>query len=328
MMRRRDFITLLGGAAATWPLAARAQQQALPVVGFLSGSTPEQYTKRLAAFREGLNETGYSEGRNVAIEYRWAGGQFDRLSAMAAELIRLKVAVIFSQTDAGTFATKAMTTTIPIVFSNADDPVRAGLVASLNRPGGNITGVTVFGVDLGPKRLSQLLELVPGAALIALLMDENNAEAAVNRSQIEEAARALGRRLIVLNARTAGDIDAAFESIAQARADALLVAPGAFFAFHRNQIIALAARHAIPASYVDRENADSGGLISYGSNLVDAHRRAGVYVGRILKGDKPGDLPVDRATKVELVINLKTAKALGLMVPLSLLATADVVIEC
>ena len=327
MIRRRDFITLLGGAAATWPLAARAQQAILPVVGFLSGSTPELYTKRLAAFREGLNETGYSEGRNVAIDYRWAEGQFDRLPAMAADLIRLNVAVIFSQTDAGTYAAKAMTTTIPIVFSNASDPVRAGLVASLNRPGGNITGVTFFGVDLGPKRLSQLLELVPGAALIALLMDENNAEAAVDRSQIEEAARTLGRRLIVLNARTTGDIDAAFESIAQARADALLVAPGAFFAFHRNQIIALAARHAIPASYADRENAASGGLISYGSSLVDAHRRAGVYVGRILKGDKPGDLPVDRATKVELVINLKTAKALGLMVPHSLLATADEVIE-
>ena len=326
-MRRREFITLLGGAAAAWPLAVRAQQAILPVVGFLSGSTPELYTKRLAAFREGLNETGYSEGRNVAIDYRWAEGQFDRLPAMAADLIRLNVAVIFSQTDAGTYAAKAMTTTIPIVFSNASDPVRAGLVASLNRPGGNITGVTFFGVDLGPKRLSQLLELVPGAALIALLMDENNAEAAVDRSQIEEAARTLGRRLIVLNARTTGDIDAAFESIAQARADALLVAPGAFFAFHRNQIIALAARHAIPASYADRENAASGGLISYGSSLVDAHRRAGVYVGRILKGDKPGDLPVDRATKVELVINLKTAKALGLMVPHSLLATADEVIE-
>jgi len=327
MTSRREFITLLGGAAAAWPLAVRAQQAILPVVGFLSGSTPELYTKRLTAFREGLNETGYSEGRNVAIDYRWAEGQFDRLPAMAADLIRLNVAVIFSQTDAGTYAAKAMTTTIPIVFSNASDPVRAGLVASLNRPGGNITGVTFFGVDLGPKRLSQLLELVPGAALIALLMDENNAEAAVDRSQIEEAARTLGRRLIVLNARTTGDIDAAFESIAQARADALLVAPGAFFAFHRNQIIALAARHAIPASYADRENAASGGLISYGSSLVDAHRRAGVYVGRILKGDKPGDLPVDRATKVELVINLKTAKALGLMVPHSLLATADEVIE-
>ena len=326
-MRRREFITLLGGAAAAWPLAVRAQQAILPVVGFLSGSTPELYTKRLTAFREGLNETGYSEGRNVAIDYRWAEGQFDRLPVMAADLIRVNVAVIFSQTDAGTYAAKAMTTTIPIVFSNASDPVRAGLVASLNRPGGNITGVTFFGVDLGPKRLSQLLELVPGAALIALLMDENNAEAAVDRSQIEEAARTLGRRLIVLNARTTGDIDAAFESIAQARADALLVAPGAFFAFHRNQIIALAARHAIPASYADRENAASGGLISYGSSLVDAHRRAGVYVGRILKGDKPGDLPVDRATKVELVINLKTAKALGLMVPHSLLATADEVIE-
>ena len=327
MIRRRDFITLLGGAAATWPLAARAQQAILPVVGFLSGSTPELYTKRLAAFREGLNETGYSEGRNVAIDYRWAEGQFDRLPAMAADLIRLNVAVIFSQTDAGTYAAKAMTTTIPIVFSNASDPVRAGLVASLNRPGANITGVTFFGVDLGPKRLSQLLELVPGAALIALLMDENNAEAAVDRSQIEEAARTLGRRLIVLNARTTGDIDAAFESIAQARADALLVAPGAFFAIHRNQIIALAARHAIPASYADRENAASGGLISYGSSLVDAHRRAGVYVGRILKGDKPGDLPVDRATKVELVINLRTAKALGIAIPQALLVVADEVIE-
>jgi len=326
-MRRREFITLLGGAAAAWPLAVRAQQAILPVVGFLSGSTPELYTKRLAAFREGLNETGYREGRNVAIDYRWAEGQFDRLPAMAADLIRLNVAVIFSQTDAGTYAAKAMTTTIPIVFSNASDPVRAGLVASLNRPGGNITGVTFFGVDLGPKRLSQLLELVPGAALIALLMDENNAEAAVDRSQIEEAARTLGRRLIVLNARTTGDIDAAFESIAQARADALLVAPGAFFAFHRNQIIALAARHAIPASYADRENAASGGLISYGSSLVDAHRRAGVYVGRILKGDKPGDLPVDRATKVELVINLRTAKALGITIPQALLVAADEVIE-
>ena len=326
-MRRREFIMTLGGAAAAWPLAARAQQAILPVVGFLSGSTPELYTKRLAAFREGLNETGYSEGRNVAIDYRWAEGQFDRLPAMAADLIRLNVAVIFSQTDAGTYAAKAMTTTIPIVFSNAGDPVRAGLVASLNRPGGNITGVTFFGVDSGPKRLSQLLELVPDAALIALLMDENNAEAAVARSQIEEAARTLGRRLIVLNARSAGDIDAAFASIVQARADALLVAPGAFFTIHRNQIIALAARHGIPTSYAGPEYASSGGLISYGTSLVDAHRRAGVYVGRVLKGDKPGDLPVDRATKVELVINLKTAKALGLTVPPSLLAIADELIQ-
>jgi putative ABC transport system substrate-binding protein len=263
----------------------------------------------------------------VAIEYRWAEGQFDRLPAMAADLIRLKVAVIFSQTDVGTYAAKAMTTTIPIVFQTGDDPVRAGLVASLNQPSGNITGVTFFSADLGPKRLSQLLELVPGAALIALLIDENNAEAAVDRSQIEEAARTLGPRLIVLNARSTGDIDDAFASIVQARADALLVGGGAFFTVHRNQIIALAARDAIPASYAARELADSGGLISYGSSPVDASRRAGVYVGRVLKGDKPRDLPVDRATKVELVINLTTAKALGLTVPQSLLATADEVIE-
>jgi len=326
MIRRRDFITLLGGAVA-WPVAARAQQPAVPVVGFLSGSTPELYTKRLAAFREGLNETGYSEGRNVAIEYRWAEGQFDRLPAMAADLIRLKVAVIFSHTDVGTYAAKAMTTTIPIVFSNGDDPVRAGFVASLNRPGGNISGVTWFSVDLGPKRLSQLLDLVPNATLIALLMDENNAEAAFDRSQIEEAARTLGRRLMVLNTRTASDIDLAFASMLQARADALLVAPGAFFTVHRDQIIARAATHAIPAGYAERELAESGGLFSYGNNLMEAHRRAGVYVGRILRGEKPGDLPVEQATKFELVINLKTARALGLTVPPTLLARADEVIE-
>ena len=303
-MRRREFITLLGASAAAWPLAARAQQAAVPVIGFLSAVSPGPFVQRLAAFRQGLNETGTIEGRNVAIDYRWAEEQYDRLPGLAADLVGRRVAVIVAYTDAAAFAAKAATTTIPIVFVSGGDPVRAGIVPSLNRPGGNVTGVSWFDVDLAPK--------------------QNQADA---MSQVQEAARSLGLQLVVLNARTASDIDTAFATLVQERASALLVGAGAFLVSRLEQTIALAARHSIPAIYGNREFTAGGGLISYGNNVPDSFRRAGVYTGRILKGDKPADLPVERATKFELVINLKTAKALGLAIPLPLLISVDEVIE-
>jgi len=325
-VKRRDFITLVGGATAAWPLAARAQQAAMPMIGFLSGVSPGPFAQRLAAFRQGLNETGFIEGRNVAIEDRWAEGQYDRLPALATDLVGRRVVVIVAYTNAAALAAKAATTTIPIVFLVGDDPVRLGLVASLARPGENITGVSWLGADLEAKQLSLLHELVPNAAVIALLVDLNALPAA-RVSQVEAAARALGLQLVVLNARIPSDIDMAFASLVRERAGALVVGGGAFLLSRRDQIIALAARHAIPAIYGFREYSADGGLISYGNHIPDSFRRAGVYTGRILKGDKPADLPVEQPTKFELVINLKTAKALGLAVPSSMQWLADEVIE-
>jgi ABC-type uncharacterized transport system substrate-binding protein len=326
-VKRRDFITLLGSAAAAWPLAARAQQAAMPVIGFLSGVSPGPFAQRLDAFRQGLNETGTIEGRNVAIEHRWAEGQYDRLPALATDLVGRRVAVIVAYTNQAALAAKAATTTIPIVFLVGQDPVKLGLVATLNRPGESITGVSWFGFDLVPKQLSLLHELVPNAAVIALLVDLNVPDAALLVSEVQAAARTLRLQLLVLNARTASDIDTAFASLVRERASALVVGAGAFLLSRRDQIIALAARHAIPAIYGFREYSADGGLISYGNHIPDAFRRAGVYTGRILKGDKPADLPVERTTKFELVINLKTAKALGLAVPSSMQWLADEVIE-
>jgi putative tryptophan/tyrosine transport system substrate-binding protein len=326
-VKRRDFITLLGGTAAAWPLAARAQQPTMPVIGFLSGVSPRPFAQRLAAFNRGLNETGTIEGRNVAIEYRWAEGQYDRLPALATDLVGRRVVVIVAYTDRAALAAKAATTTIPIVFLIGSDPIKLGLVASLARPGESITGVSWFGADLEAKQLSLLHELVPNAAIIALLVDLNVPNAASRVSQVQAAARALGLQLVVLNARTPSDIDMAFASLVRERAGALVVGAGAFLLSRRDQIIALAARHAIPAIYGFREYSADGGLISYGNDIPDAFRRAGVHTGRILKGDKPADLPVERATKFELVINIKTAKALGLEVPSSMQWLADEVIE-
>ena len=326
-MRRRDFIKGIAGSTVVWPLAARAQQLAMPVIGFLSGVSPGPFAQRLAAFRQGLNETGTIEGRNVEIEYRWAEDQYDRLPALTNDLIGRRVAVIVAYTDAAALAAKAATTTIPIVFLVGTDPVKLGLVASLNRPSGSITGVSWFGVDLVPKQLSLLHELVPNAAVVALLVDRNIAYPDSQVSEVQAAARALGLQLVVLNARTASDIDMAFASVVRERAGALVVGAGAFLLSRRNQIIALAARHTIPAIYGFREYSADGGLVSYGNNIPDAFRQAGVITGRILKGDKPADLPIERTTKFELVINLKTAKALGLTVPRSLIAGADEVIQ-
>ena len=326
-MRRRTFIAALGGAVA-WPLVARAQQgERMPVVGFLSGVSPGPFAQRLAAFRQGLNETGTIEGQNVAIEYRWAEDQYDRLPALATDLVGRRVVVIVAYTDAAAFAAKAATTTIPIVFLSGSDPVGAGIVASLNRPGESITGVSWFGSDLVPKQLSLLHELVPKAAVIALLVDLNSPEMQRRLSEVQAAARTLRLQLVVLNARTASDIDMAFASLVRKRASALVVGAGAFLVSRRDQIIALAARHAIPTIYGFREYSADGGLVSYGNDTRDAFRRAGVYTGRILKGDRPANLPVERTTKFELVINLKTAKALKLTIPPSLLARADEVIE-
>jgi ABC-type uncharacterized transport system substrate-binding protein len=326
-MKRREFITLLGGTAVAWPSVARAQQP-MPVIGFLNGQSPHTFAHAVAAFRLGLKQTGYVEGDNVAIEYRWAEGQSDRLPALAADLVSRQVAVIAATGGVGSgLAAKAATTKIPIVFNSAGDPVKIGFVSSLNRPGGNLTGISWFSAETAAKRLAMLNELVPSATTVALLLNPDDADVGSQPTDAHEAAGALSRQLVVLNATTAGEIDAAFTALAQQRVGALVVATNAFFLNRRDQIIALAARHAVPTIYSTREYTAAGGLMSYGNSLTDAYRRAGIYAGRILKGDKPGDLPVDQSTKFELVINLKTAKTLGLDLPLSLQIAVDEVIE-
>ena len=327
-MRRREFVILIGSAAAVaWPIPTRAQQTT-PVIGFLSSTSPKSYTHVVAAFREGLKEVGYVEGQSIAIEYRWAEGQYDRLPLLAAELVRRQVAVIATTSTPAAFAAKAATTTIPIVFELGFDPVALGLVASLNRPGGNLTDVTNLGVEVAAKQLQLLHELVPTASDIALLVNPTNrtlAEALLRDAQL--AAGRLGLRLHVLHASTEHDFDIAFASLAQLRAGALVIGADSFLISQNKQLAALTVRHAIPASFYFREAVAAGGLMSYGSSQADAHRLVGVYVGRILKGDKPTDLPVLRPTKFDLIINLKTAKSLGLSVPTALLSSADEVIE-
>lgn len=325
-MRRRQFITLLGGAAAAWPVAARAQQPAMPVIGFFNSGSPNGYAPMLAAFRQGLKETGYVEGQNVAIEYRWADGQYDRVPAMVAELVRLQVAVIVANTP-GNLAAKAATTTIPIVFSTAGDPVQMGLVASLNRPGGNLTGVTSSSVEIMPKRLELTHELVPTATIIAGLVNPTNANIETQMRDLQAAARTLGLQLHVLHASTEREFDTVFATLVQLRAGGLVIGTDSFFNSHSEHLAGLALRHAVPTIYQYREFAAAGGLMSYGTDITDAYRLTGVYTGRILKGAKPAELPVQQSVKVELIINLKTAKTLGLMVPPRLLLRADEVIE-
>ena len=325
-MRRREFIVGLCGAA-TMSFAVRAQQPAMPVVGFLRPGSPELNAHLLAAFRKGMGETGYVEGRNVAVEYRWAGND-DRLRELAADLVRLRVNVIVTPgSTTAAAAAKSETTTIPIVFSGGGDPVEIGLVASLNRPGGNVTGVSSMAGELGSKRVGLLQELVPRAARLAVLINPNNPLAEAFVADIRAAAPAVGQQLEILTASTSQGIDEAFATLVDKRADALLVGPDALFVSLRGQLATIAARHALPAIYPFREDAEAGGLMSYGPSNTDLVRQAGIYVGRILKGEKPADMPILRATKFELVINLKTAKALGLTVPPTLLSRADEVIE-
>jgi putative ABC transport system substrate-binding protein len=326
-MRRRAFITLLGGAAA-WPLAARAQQPAVPVIGILHFGSPEANVNVMAAFRQGLGEAGYVDGRNVAIEYRWAYNDVDRLPQLAADLVRRRVALIVTPANmVVAFAAKAATTTIPIVFNTGTDPVKAGLVASLNRPGGNITGVSFMNVQLGAKRLGMLRELLPKAMRFAILVNRSNPDTDSVVADLRSAAASIGCEIEVLDADTYSDIVPAVASLVQRRADAFLINPGQVFYDRRTQLLTLAARYRLPAIYPAREWADAGGLMSYGSSFAEQHRQAGIYAGRVLKGEKPADLPILRATKFELVINLQTAKALDIDIPPTLLARADEVIE-
>ena len=327
-MNRRSFITLFGGAAVTWPLAARAQQPAMPVIGFLHPTSPDTASDRLRGFRQGLKDAGYVEGENVTIDYRWADGQNDRLPALAAELTRQRVAVIATVGNVPAFAVKAATTRIPIVFAVAEDPVMLGLVASLSRPGGNLTGVNVFNAELTAKRLELLRELVPAAARVAVLVNPVNARTtAATLRDIEPAARTMGLQIQVINASTSREINAAFATFVRERPDALFVDPDPFLTSRRVQLVHLATLHKVPAAYPARDYAEAGGLMSYGSNNRETLRQMGVYAGSILKGAKPADLPVVQSSKFELVINAETARMLGLAVPPTLLSTADEVIE-
>jgi putative ABC transport system substrate-binding protein len=326
-MRRREFMALLGGAAAAWPLAANAQQAAMPVIGFLGASSPETNVDRLRAFHLGLKETGHVEGDNVAVLYRWAENNIDRMPELAADLARRRVAVLVSFGNAPALAAKAATTTIPLVFGVGEDPAKMGLVASLARPGGNLTGVNFFSAELVAKRLELLRELVPGAVKVAVLMDPAAPPTATTLQELEAAARSMGLRIQVLNASSGGEINRAFATLAHERPDALFVGPGFLFNSRRVQLVHLATLHKIPATYSERQYIEAGGLMSYGSNVADALRQIGVYAGRILKGAKPADLPVVQASKFELVINAESARMLGLTVPPQLLARADEVIE-
>lgn len=325
-MRRRAFIALLGGATASWPMTGRAQQAGIPVIGFFRSSPAAPFASLVVAFRQGLSDMGFVEGQNVAIEQRWGDNQLERLPGLAADLVRRRVSVIVGNSLALDVARKA-SSTIPMVFVIGDDPVSHGLVASLNRPGGNLTGLTFFGNRLGAKRLEMLLELVPGTRVIAVLVDPNFGGAAEELREVERAALSIGRQVVVARAGNEDEFNAAFVTIVQAGAGALVVSGSSLFSSHTRTLVALAARHAIPAIYDIRDYAVDGGLISYSASLADAYRKAGVYAGRILNGEKPGDLPVLLPTKFELVVNLKTAKALGLTVPLSLQVAADEVID-
>jgi putative ABC transport system substrate-binding protein len=327
-IERRKFLATLGGAAAAWPLAARAQQPAMPVVGFLNPGSPEPFAFLVAAFREGLKGASYVEGQNVSIEYRWANGHYDQLQTLATDLVRRQVAVIAATGgNVSAQAAKAATATIPIIFNVGEDPIKMGLVASFNRPGGNITGVNTQSVTLEPKRLGLLRELVPQAAIFAVLLNPTHPDADLQQRDVQAAVSAIGQQLRIVNASSEGDLEMAFAALVQQRADALLVGTDAFFNSRREQIVALAARHAVPTIYSFRSFVESGGLMSYSTNLIDVYRQVGIYVGRVLKGEKPADLPVVQTTKFEFVINLKTARTLGVKISDNLLSLADEVIE-
>ncbi|MFZ0983848.1 MAG: ABC transporter substrate-binding protein [Pseudolabrys sp.] len=327
-MRRRDFIKVIAGSAIAWPLSARAQQPTMPVIGFMNAASAKSYARHLSAFLKGLGETGYIDGQNVAIEYRWAEGENDRLPAMADDLVHRQVAVIAATSAPAALAAKAATTTIPIVFETGGDPIKLGLVPSLNHPGGNVTGVTQTNVETVPKRLQLLHELAPTARVMALLVNPTDpALAETNTKDVQAAARALGLEFHVLTASTERDLDGVFAKLIQLRAGGLVIGSGAFFTSRSEQLGALTVSHAVPAIHDKREFAVAGGLMSYGGNIADSYRLAGVYTGRVLKGDKPADLPVQQVTKVEMTINLKTAKALGLNIPEPMIGRADEVIE-
>jgi ABC-type uncharacterized transport system substrate-binding protein len=327
-MKRREFITLLGGAAAAWPVATRAQQPAMPVIGFMSGRSPEDSAHLVAAFRQGLGEAGFVEGQNIAIEYRWGLGQYDRMPALAADLVNRRVAVLVGVGgDVSGLAAKQATSTIPVVFGGGSDPVKAGLVESLSRPGGNATGYSLLTNEMEPKRLGMLHDLVPGAAVIGVLLNPNFPPAARQLQDLEEAARTIAQRLFVSKASNDEELNAAFTSLVQQRVGALLVAADPYFDTRRDRIIVFAEQNRLPTMYQFREYAVAGGLISYGPSITDMYRQAGIYTARILKGAKPADLPVLRPTKFEFVINMKTARALGLVIPAGLISFADEVIE-